>query len=577
LYTARRFIIIVVALSVVTWVSYFASVRDFGIYEDDYAYIGYPTSLYDNKVVGYPTEWDWSRLGAYIKGNFVHWFQGRPTGLVIARTCIFLGSKIGGLHAIYLFGFGFIALNTILVFLLLRKYTPEVAAVTGALVFCLCPADTTKILLTHSLQNQPSVTFLLIASISYLAGKRPLSYLFILGALTTYETAVMPFFAIPLLKGSWGQKTMKELVGHAFIIFALIAVVTCLRVFLNESRVLETLHASYLTTIIKLVGNLASGPLIVLGTLLVRPITAVLDINKSNLIFIGVMFPALIWWFYNVDSGNLGPPIENRCFFKRRLLSWSIRIRVPENLKKAAHISVVGIVMLVLAYGLSFTHRTLVASGRETSVHLAASVASAIIAAGIFWAMFSIGEFYQKKRTTVALTALYFSLLIGFQLVVQKDYVKSWRNQRRFWRNVVLLCPDLQDGTLVFVDARGLPETKYIKSNSWADAIVLQEVFRFPKKWREPPHLFVVNEELQKSFERVGERVKWQVPAAMWDSHSEYLPRNNVIWLEVKQGVLTRRRGAIEVDGTPFVLKEQPSVRPVEYPKGVFYKYLISN
>jgi hypothetical protein len=258
-------------------------------------------------------------------------------------------------------------------------------------------------------------------------------------------------------------------------------------------------------------------------------------------------------------------------------LDGKIELSYPEGLKQAGRLFIAGLVMLLLSYGLSFTHTPLVIRGNATSVHVAATLGGSIMCAGIFWAILLLAEFYQKKKIAAALIALYFSLLVGFHFVVQNDYVRSWRNQRTFWKSVVSLCPDLDEGTVIFVEPHGLPETKYVHTTSWAYAIILKELLRFPKEWKKPPRLFVLSQELKNSIRAERDRVRWQVPVAMWNSHSDFLSPGNLIWLEMRGNELTRRNGILEFECIRFPLKEKGSSPPIKYEKGPFYDYLIQN
>jgi hypothetical protein len=77
------------------------------------------------------------------------------------------------------------------------------AAAVGAAMFCLFPADTTKILLTHDFQLQPALTFALLASLAYAAHRRWLAYPLAACALLSYENAFLALFALPLLLRRW--------------------------------------------------------------------------------------------------------------------------------------------------------------------------------------------------------------------------------------------------------------------------------------------------------------------------------------------------------------------------------------
>src|SRR5207237_4181343 len=113
--------------------------------------------------------------------------------------------------------------NTFLCYRLLRVRVPVAAAAVGAAVFCLFPADTTKILLTHDFQLQPSLTFALLAALAYAAGRRPLAYALSAGALLSYESGFLALFALPLCLRSWDRRLLRELVGHMLMLAVVVA------------------------------------------------------------------------------------------------------------------------------------------------------------------------------------------------------------------------------------------------------------------------------------------------------------------------------------------------------------------
>ena len=116
----------------------------------------------------------------------------------------------------------------------------------------------------------------------------------------------------------------------------------------------------------------------------------------------------------------------------------------------------------------------------------------------------------------------------------------------------------MTDETIVFVLDHDLPKTRYILTNSWADAIILRQIFRFPDHWKNPPRLFLVRHDWTERAVRVGERLKWEVPTATWDSHWDVLPDSNVILLKMDHGKLVRKFGSVNIKGKSLELKPMP-------------------
>jgi hypothetical protein len=131
-----RFILTIVVLCLIPWIAHFLLCQDFGLYDDDYAYVGYPTNMFDDRFMGYPTEWDWSTLATYIKSNFMHWPQGRPIGLLFQGFYI-AGSETGWITRDLCIWVLICGPQYDLNVPVAQRVVAEVAAMIGALAFCL--------------------------------------------------------------------------------------------------------------------------------------------------------------------------------------------------------------------------------------------------------------------------------------------------------------------------------------------------------------------------------------------------------------------------------------------------------
>jgi hypothetical protein len=163
------------ASALLVWTAQFHHLADFGLYEDDYWFIA--------QAMGKGPDYLLMRL----QTAFTVLPQGRPLGFFLPDLLSFTGDKLGGLTAIYVLGFAIVTLNTFLCYRLLRMRVPMAPAVFGAAVFCLFPVDTTKFLLTHDFQLQPSLTFALLAAVAYTSGRLPVAYVLGAGSLLSYE------------------------------------------------------------------------------------------------------------------------------------------------------------------------------------------------------------------------------------------------------------------------------------------------------------------------------------------------------------------------------------------------------
>jgi hypothetical protein len=525
----------VVALALIAalvWLAQFHHFRDFGLYEDDYWFI--------SEAMGQNLD--------YLQRRFVTAFttlpQGRPLGFFLPDLLSFVGDKLGGLSGIYLVGFAVVTLNTFLCYRLLRTRVPIAPAIVGAAVFCLFPSDTTKILLTHDFQLQPSLTFALLSGLAYASGRKPLAYVVSVGALLSYENGFLALFALPLFTARcWDRRLVRELIVHVLLLAAIVAAVVVLRFFVGEGRATSS------------VGNVSAVLPPLLGSLVLGPARSLAGMVYGPIKFMPT------WDLETVVAAVIG-------FVGFALLLWRVP-RPGAQVRQAVQVAIAGAAMLVCGYLLAFTHfppNALV--GRGTSVHLGATLGMAVLATGLAWLLLG-----WRPRLAIALISAYLALAVGYYVTIERDFIRSWQLQRAFWQQVQACCSDLQDGTVLLYTLTSGEEPTFIFTNSWADPLILGETFAFPKDWSQPPRLFSLTE-WQNRVQADGDQLNWWVPAASWDEHWEPLPQGNVILLtRAPDGTLTRTTGSADVPGGRLSLK--PSEAPQRWPVAQLYAPLL--
>jgi hypothetical protein len=509
------------ASALLVFVAQFHRAAGFGLYEDDYFFI--------SRAMGQDLPYLVDRLSVFVTLP-----QGRPFGFFLPDLLSFVGDKLGGLGAIYVLGFCVVTLNTFLCYCLLRARVPIVAAAVGAAMFCLFPADTTKILLTHDFQLQPALTFALLSALAYVAGRRWIAYPLAAGALLSYENAFLALFALPLFLRRWDRAVLRELARHVLLLAAVLAAVVIARLLAGEVRATQS-TGGVAEIVPKLVGSLVLGPAYAVAASLYQPLRMVPTWDLETLVLAlvaGLLFGLLVW-----------------------------RLRLPPSpWRDIAETGGAGLVMLVLAYGLAFTHYPPSAViGRGTSVHLGATLGIAVLAAAVVWALMNL----RPALAAVAVGA-YLTLAVGYYMTIERDFVRSWQLQRAFWQQVAACCSDLQDGTVVIYELPPTVPTTFIFTNSWADPLVLDQTFRFPAAWATPPRLFALTE-WQPRVAATADGLQWWVPGASWDEHWEALPQDNVILLRPGPGDrLERLTGEVPVAGQVLRLKDPGP--PVAWP-----------
>lgn len=549
-------------LAVTIWIAHFLRSISFGLYEDDYAVISYMWRLPDflentrSAVMDLP--------------------QGKPIGALMIGIFSFVGHKLGGLQAIYLMGFAIVTLNAFLLFILLRIVSTELVAITAALAFGLFPADTTHSFLTHSLGLQPSLTFFFLAAILYLSGRRVWSWVAITGTLLTYETPAPVFLAVPLFAFPWDRTLVRRLLAHAAIFAAIVLVVVGIRVAFGEERI-AAMRGDIPGTLALIAKSVVIGPVVSMVQFVIAPLRAIANLNTTVIAFMLGSLPIFAWM---LRRSATAAPAEGGGQSVVALQEDRARegLQAIGRQLELWQLFLAGLAMLGLAYGLSFTHFPPVASyGRGTSVHLAAALGGSLIFAVICTLIIAGARRFGLQFLAVLLISLYLSLVLAYRLLIQDDFVRAWQNQRSFWTSAIAAIPDMTENTVIFVLARNLPGTAFILSNSWADPIILGQLFEFPKHWANPPRLFVVNKSWPKALVREGDRFRWMVPEATWFAHWETFPNSNVILLEMDNGKLARRFGSTNIHGLDLNLKMVPADAKLKFEKGPLYSYLIGD
>jgi len=537
-FTGLREAPIALAVSaLLVWTAQFHHFRDFGLYEDDYWFI--------SEAMGKNLDYLLGRLHT----AFTALPQGRPFGFFLPDLFSFVGDKLGGLAAIYLLGFLIVTLNTFLCYRLLRVRFPAAPAAVGAAVFCLFPADTTKILLTHDFQLQPSLTFALLAALAYAAERKPLAYVLSAGALLSYESGYLALFALPLFVRPWDRSTPRTLAQHAAVLIGILLAVVLVRFAVGEGR--ATGSAGGVTAIVPmLLGSLVLGPARSLAAMFYGPLKAIPGWDTET----GILAVLAL-----LGSGALLGILSAR------------RTVLRASRREVLQLGAAGLAMLVVGYGFAFTHYPPNAIvGRGTSVHLGATLGMCFIAAAVAWFLLGV-----RLRVATALIACYLAVAVGYYVTIEHDFMRSWQVQRAFWQQVVACCSDLQDGTVLLYELNPSDEPTFIFTNSWADPLILGETFAFPSDWSNPPRLFGLTQWLDRVYPD-GDHFVWWVPGASWEEHWEVLPQDNVILLRrAPDGVLRRVLGPVDIAGQSLRLK--PAGPPVPWPPAQLYQPLLGS
>ncbi|MCT0253152.1 hypothetical protein KQ311_04740 [Synechocystis sp. CS-94] len=452
-------------LIVVTWFARFLLVKDFGLYEDDWAF----TSTAINNSL----EQNWWRLTSALQT----FWQGRPLHMAFLTFIPFWGAKLGGIQALYVIGFILISLNACLWFSFVRRVTHSTyGALIASLFFCLYPADTTFSLLQHLFGLQTALLCILLALHLYITissseilnfGLKGTSYLFAILSLLNYESLFLIFFSAPLFRPQHSSRRQK--IVHYIAVFVIAIIYLLIRRLAGESRVSEM---GGIIALKKITQQVALGPLVSLGSFVLRPIQV---LNQ----LLGHYWPALVissilFFVILINLFNLTWRQDNTCvltFWRRWLM--------------------VGLLMTFLAYPSALLLSVTVIDGRASRVHFSASLGTTFIFA-CFWILLLLATRTEKFKRYLALSllSLQLGLLFTFCLDIQYQYRLSWQLQQAFIKDVITLSSDLQENTVILVQAPSLATGKQINPFDWSLPLVLESIYLFPSDWQFSPKIY---------------------------------------------------------------------------------------
>lgn len=532
-------------IALITWIAHFWYFNHLGLYEDDYAFIGNILTM------------DFSRFVDSVKNMNLAFFQGRVVGFNILFFSAYFAGKLGGLPLIYISAYLLALTNNILFYLFLQRlWNQPIFVLTGTLAFTLFPADNTRAFLTH-IHILPAITFLLLAFLSYLNDKKIWSYLLITASFLSYETCFLLFITAPFLTKKPQSEIFKELIKHLFILGTIFLVVLILRKLTGDSRVGDLDIATAIFTPIR---QIITGPFVCLGTFVYRPWQTLHNLRGELLIFVPLSLLMLLWLFLQnsrfsgLDSGENWPIIKQ--------------------------LSLLGISLLFLAYPLTFTVPATLISGRDSRVHAAAVVGASILGGILGYLIVYLANSYRQKNLAALLLATYFSLLIGFGIIVQQQNKLSWKYQQAFWADVIQLAPDLNDGQVILVDAPSLPWGSQLYPFAWSMPSVVGQLYQFPWQWKNVPKLYKLNPDWQLKIAANGEIALNNDNGLLffyypWEP-ARQVKTSEIILLQEKDGKLVRTTTPIVVGTKKFSFKPLTNSTLDSFEKAYLYDYLIS-
>jgi hypothetical protein len=551
-------VLICIFLGFLLWVGRYWQYKSFGLYEDDLTIIPGAVVMNFSDLFRY--------IGSYIAHLYGH---GRPLSDSFIYLFSNLGWRLHGLQGIYLIGFVLTWINIGLFYALLRRIATFNIAVIASIFYVLYAADTTQAFLTHSLGAQPSILLLLLAFHAYLSNHKIVAYFLVVMILFSYETPFLVFLAAPLLQKKWGTQIIKKFILHAFILIVFLAAVYLLRLQIGEGRVSGLSTQQMLTYPIT---HSIIGPLVSLGTYLLRPYQAVGGADTTILLAIGLSLILLLAifhflkWTFQLDAWQLVRIISTRSRWKE----------LPDEMQSLGKLFIAGFVMLIGAYPLTFTVRAYAISGRDTRVHLAGVVGASLVVACAIALLFTL--FRHKKAGWVLsiIISLWVALLVGYGFVIQRDYRLAWQYQRDFWTSLIQLVPDAGPETAILVTPDGLKDIRQMGANTWNLPRILNQLYIMPVNWKNPPRVFRLESQWDQHL--VGSDGNFMLnvitvtaPPSLYGE----VPSDHVIFIDSSSGELIRQTQPLTIGSASYKLEQiGPPLLP-QLSHGLLYSLMI--
>jgi hypothetical protein len=487
-------------LACVVLFSLYVRVADYGFYEDDY------WGIVPSFKTPVPQMWH------NLISTFELWPTGRPLNHILPEWFSWIGYHLAGVQGIYFLGFLVHSTNAFLLYLLLRKWLGHWAAVLTGCFLVVLPEDTTRIFLLHSAHVHTSLTFLLIALLVHRTRFRIASYPIAGLSLLSYETAFLPFVVFPLFFVDRPKRILQWLI-HLAGCGAVLMIVFGIRLSLGDSRA----------------SSVVSGP----GEMLWRMISSMWIGPETSL---RILAKAVL------EAPHAQPPFA---FLFAALVALLLMVlprfitetpaAAPSDRSKFITVFLAGLAAWIFAYALTLTnYPPTQETGRFTSTHVASVFGLACVAGAVAAYLRSFGIPSAKGAVTV-LMSIAVAWLTLYSFRIQSGFAYAWAQERRFWQQVVQLCPDITPHTRILLVGTEGPQNPFILTNSWADPLVLGDAF----SWDQSPILLYYNGMGHVAEIRYeNSQVTWK--PIFWGGERETLDLNNLIILKDDGSDLTR-------------------------------------
>lgn len=542
---------------------YFHNVAKLGLYEDDYV------------PIAEAINWDWPQVWAKVYDRLTHWHNGRPLSDAMQYLGAYLLFGIGGLPALYVMPFALVMTAAVLLYVLTKRFLGRVPAFLAGLTWVVLPTDTLRLCLHGTPLVQGAVIFQLAAILLYVNRRFVWCYIAVAVGLLFHETGTLAILVAPLLSPAHPRTMVKRIALHVLCwAVAVGSVMTMRATVMNEDRT-RGVVGSPLTTVSRMVESVQTGT----WTHLKLVVEKIRHVRYHMHHPVGAAAAAIM----------VGAGVYLVVHATRRRPDTSAYDDPPAPIVRIALWTVVSVLCFAIPYMTYITDPYWPSNhiaGRMASVHTAAGVGVSMFIAAVAGFLVKLSHARPLRRVplvteiSVAPLVVLIALLGGWGHLVQLEYVQSWQNQRQYWSTLVRMIGDIGEGTIVMVEfdkERDLEFTWIIGSHSWADSLILDRVYQFPREWSREPRVFCQKPEWWRPFLRTDNgRIYWRMPPGQWAPHEVELTSDNFILLRSQNARLHRVEGSIDLAGVQLVLKDPPPVQQEPtFPRRPLYNLLI--
>lgn len=528
-------------LLLANWIANYSGLSGFGLYEDDYWYVANSV----NHTTG--------ELFRFVGGVLtdVQNNEGRFIGKTLPLVLIHFIFNAGGFKALFVAGLLLVTTNAWILYSLIRKNYNMVIGLLAAMVYLVFPTDTTRPFLTHIYQLQLSLLFTMIAFLFYDRKHFIPAYLFALFSLLTYENAFLPFVFAPfLLIVKWDRKFVKTAVLHLILCGILVIGIFMMRKLGGEGRVAALSMTDFAK---KTLASTIMGPTAALFAFFVSSWEALRSVSHNLVAILAGTTVAFAGLYLLVKQ--YVPGTERRTYEKSTGY-YRASLDIDNTLEQFVRLFVVSGAMMMVGYLFSYTHYPpSIIKGRMASVHFATSVSGALFIANILYLLVFLLKKYRIP--VLAAIALFLGLQSGYSNLIQREYIHGWSGEKQFWEETVSLVKDVDEGTLMLIPAEDLDSTIFIQAHSWAVPLVLPESYRFPDAWKYKPKVKKFRSWNEFAYDSVKNSVYFTTdyPFMFENRDTVYLEDYKTVFLDIENGVMTRKTDSLVFDGHTVYLK----------------------